>query len=261
MAKRNKKKAGLQKKVSSLFNSVSIPERDGSSQRSGTPASDGATRAHPESECADTLILQSSLMKKLLRSESSPDKAAKDHTKTDRKRGVPPKLTGSADLIQKRAEENEPSQTENLLDVTEPDDNVKILPEEPVPEHPISQQPSLEKPLPIEKMLDEAAPDSFAEAPSEQVVPDLPIRQDPPAEESPQAKDESNTAAPDFEMSVPSWMKSPEYADSCSSLMEESTQSEESSDKSELNSTVEDTRKAENRPIPAHPSGDVPDQP
>jgi len=80
MAELDKNKAGLQKKVSSVFKGVPVPQNNGAQQPSGTPAPDHTPDVPPKPVSADRQISQSSLIKKLNQSEDSSGKAEQNQT-------------------------------------------------------------------------------------------------------------------------------------------------------------------------------------
>ncbi len=80
MAELDKNKAGLQKKVSSVFKGVPVPQNNGVQQPSGTPAPDHTPDVPPKPVSADRQNLQSSLIKKLNQPEDSLDEAAQKQT-------------------------------------------------------------------------------------------------------------------------------------------------------------------------------------
>ncbi len=81
MAKSRKKKIGLQKKVSSVFEGVSIPQADDTVQTSPASTAEDPCDASSKSTPNDSLVSKSSLMKKVRRSKRSSDKAVKRTTK------------------------------------------------------------------------------------------------------------------------------------------------------------------------------------
>ncbi len=80
MSELDKNKAGLQKKVSSVFKGVPVPQNNGAQQPSGIPAPDHTPDVPPKPVSADRQISQSSLVKKLSQSEDSSDKAEQNQT-------------------------------------------------------------------------------------------------------------------------------------------------------------------------------------
>ena len=80
MSELDKNKAGLQKKVSSVFKGVPVPQNNGAQQPSGTPAPDHTPDVPPKPVSADRQISQSSLIKKLNQSEDSSGKAEQNQT-------------------------------------------------------------------------------------------------------------------------------------------------------------------------------------
>ena len=80
MAELDKNKAGLQKKVSSVFKGVPVPQNNGAQQPSGTPAPDHTPDVSPKHVSANRQISQSPLIKKLNQSEDSSGKAKQNQT-------------------------------------------------------------------------------------------------------------------------------------------------------------------------------------
>jgi len=80
MSELDKNKAGLQKKVSSVFKGVPVPQNNGSQQPSGTPTPESEHGVPPKPAAVDHQVSQSSLIKKLNQSEDSLDKTAQKQT-------------------------------------------------------------------------------------------------------------------------------------------------------------------------------------
>ncbi|UCC98212.1 MAG: hypothetical protein JSW66_20495 [Phycisphaerales bacterium] len=80
MAEPEKNKAGLQKKVSSVFKGVPLPQNSGVPQTPGTPASDPTPGASAQPPSVDHQAAQSSLLKKLQQTEDTSDNALPDTT-------------------------------------------------------------------------------------------------------------------------------------------------------------------------------------
>ena len=80
MSELDKNKAGLQKKVSSVFKGVPVPQNNGAQQPSGTPAPGHTPDVPPKPVSVDRQISQSSLIKRLNQSEDSSDKAEQNQT-------------------------------------------------------------------------------------------------------------------------------------------------------------------------------------
>lgn len=76
MAEQENNRAGLQKKVSSVFQGVPIPKNDDAQQPSSDPAPDRTGNIPPEPVSPDLQTLQSPLIKKLQQSEESFEEAA-----------------------------------------------------------------------------------------------------------------------------------------------------------------------------------------
>lgn len=85
MAELEKNKAGLQKKVSSVFKGVPIPQGNSTQQPSGAPAPNRTADVSPKPTSGNHQISQSSLIKKLQQSEESLDKVEPEHTTTSPK--------------------------------------------------------------------------------------------------------------------------------------------------------------------------------
>lgn len=73
MSELNNNKAGLQKKVSSVFKGVPVPQNNTVQQPSGTPAPNPASDVSPKPASVNKQFPQSSLLKKLSQAEDSPD--------------------------------------------------------------------------------------------------------------------------------------------------------------------------------------------
>lgn len=76
MAEQENNRAGLQKKVSSVFKGVPIPQNDSAQQPSSDPAPDRTGNTTPEPASPDQQTQQSPLIKKLQQSEEPSEKAA-----------------------------------------------------------------------------------------------------------------------------------------------------------------------------------------
>ncbi len=117
MSELDKNKAGLQKKVSSVFKGVPVPQNKGAQQPSGTPAPNHTPNVPPKPVSADRQISQSSLVKKLNQSEDSSDKAEQKQTanvfpkptSTNRMPQSPPvnKLSQPKEPLKQAAPQNE----------------------------------------------------------------------------------------------------------------------------------------------------------
>jgi hypothetical protein len=80
MSELDNNKAGLQKKVSSVFKGVPVPQNNGSQQSCGSHTPDPAHGVPPKPAAADRQVSQSSLIKKLNQPENSPDIAGHEQT-------------------------------------------------------------------------------------------------------------------------------------------------------------------------------------
>ncbi|OHB83473.1 MAG: hypothetical protein A2Z38_02055 [Planctomycetes bacterium RBG_19FT_COMBO_48_8] len=80
MSELDKKKAGLQKDISSVFKGVPVPQNNGSQQPFGTHTPDPAHGVPPKLVAADHQVSQSSLINKLNQSEDSLDNTPQKQT-------------------------------------------------------------------------------------------------------------------------------------------------------------------------------------
>ncbi|MHC4507714.1 MAG: hypothetical protein ACYTAO_01980 [Planctomycetota bacterium] len=90
MAEPEKNKAGLQKKVSSVFKGVPLPQNSGVQQTPGTPASDPTPGASAQPPSVDHQPAPSSLLKKLQQTEDTSDNALPDTTPAASPEPAPP---------------------------------------------------------------------------------------------------------------------------------------------------------------------------
>jgi len=80
MSELDKKKAGLQKDISSVFKGVPVPQNNGSQRPFGTHTPDPSHSVPPKLVAADNQVSQSSLINKLNQSEDSSDSTAQKQT-------------------------------------------------------------------------------------------------------------------------------------------------------------------------------------
>ena len=80
MSELDKNKAGLQKKVSSVFKGVPVPQNNNSRQTPGTPAPEHKPNVTPKPAPADKKTSGSSLISRLSQSEDSPNGAGQSQT-------------------------------------------------------------------------------------------------------------------------------------------------------------------------------------
>jgi hypothetical protein len=109
MSELDKNKAGLQKKVSSVFKGVPVPQNNGARQSSGTPAPNHTPDAPPKPVSADRQVAQNSLIKKLNQPEDSPDAAEQSQTAN-----AIPKPTSTDQMPQRPLTNKLPQPTEPL---------------------------------------------------------------------------------------------------------------------------------------------------
>jgi hypothetical protein len=110
MSELDKNKAGLQKKVSSVFKGVPVPQNNGSQQPSGTPTTESAHGVPPKPAAADRQVSQNSLIKKLNQPEDSPDQAAQKQT---------------ANVFAKPASTNRMPQSPPITKLPQPEESLK----------------------------------------------------------------------------------------------------------------------------------------
>ncbi len=109
MSELDKNKAGLQKKVSSVFKGVPVPQNNGSQQPSGTPTPDPAHGVPPKPVAPNRQVSQNSLIKKLNQSEDSLDNTAQKQTPN-----VFPKSTSTNQMTQSPLNKKLPQPEESL---------------------------------------------------------------------------------------------------------------------------------------------------
>jgi len=80
MSELDKNKAGLQKKVSSVFKGVPVPQNNNSRQTPGTPAPEHAPNVTPKPAPADKKTSGSSLISRLSQPEDTPNDAGQSQT-------------------------------------------------------------------------------------------------------------------------------------------------------------------------------------
>lgn len=191
MAKRRKRKVGLQKKVSSVFEGVSTPQREEEPHNPQTSTPDNACSA-TKPMSADSLISKSSLMKKVRRPKGSSDKASTNpiNTVLSKKRtsGHPaPKES----LTQKR------HQADDMQDKVPPDRTIGIPPKLTALDHLIPHLSSAKKPPKAEESSDKAESDRTIDIPSWMMSPDYPDLQSPSTDEPTHSIDSSSKAESD----------------------------------------------------------------
>ena len=218
MAKRRKKKIGLQKTVSSVFEGVSIPQRDNDEKSPPKPAQDGLCGDTSKSRPRDSLVSKSSVMKKVCRSKSSSVKTAKKTTKK-----VLSKSKNSSSEATKKTAKKVPSKRKTSIhpalqdspaqelhrpevkpDKTTPDRTFDFSSKLKGLDHLIPHLSPAKKSSKTMVSSDRAAPDYSTGVPPKLTAPDIPI---PPCvfvEEPPQADNVSDNAEPDRTAEAPS---------------------------------------------------------
>ena len=115
MAELENNKAGLQKKVSSVFKGVPLPQNSGVQQTAGTPASDAAPGALARPATPAQQSPQNSLLKTLQQGEDTPNKTAPQHPAQAR-----PKTTASDRPAAQPASPKKPEKVEKPLKAAAP---------------------------------------------------------------------------------------------------------------------------------------------
>ena len=118
MSELDKNRAGLQKKVSSVFKGVPVPQNNGTQQSSGTPAPNQTPDVSQKPVSADRQISQNSLIKKLNQTEDLSDNAEQNKdanvlpkpTSTNRMPQTPPsnKLSQPKESLTQAAKATQP---------------------------------------------------------------------------------------------------------------------------------------------------------
>ncbi|MBN2592835.1 MAG: hypothetical protein JXA81_04950 [Sedimentisphaerales bacterium] len=108
MSELDKNKAGLQKKVSSVFKGVPLPQNNGVRQPSGTPAPNQTPDVPPKPAPADRQTSRSSLISKLSQSEDSSDAAEQNQTANVQQKPASAKQMPQHSPINKLSQPKEP---------------------------------------------------------------------------------------------------------------------------------------------------------
>ena len=108
MSELDKNKAGLQKKVSSVFKGVPLPQNNGVRQPSGTPAPNQTPDVPPKPAPANRQTSRSSLISKLSQSEDSSDAAEQNQTANVHQKPASAKQMPQHSPINKLSQPKEP---------------------------------------------------------------------------------------------------------------------------------------------------------
>lgn len=192
MAKRRKRKVGLQKKVSSVFEGVSTPQREEDQQNSQTPPPDDSRNATLRPMPADSLISKSSLLKKVIRPKSSSDQA-----ETDPMNAVLSEQRTSGHPAPKDSLTQKLHQADDVQDKAPPDRTIGIPPKLTALDHLIPHLSSAKKPPKAEESSDKAESDRTIDIPSWMMSPDYPDSQRPSKHEPTHSMDSSSKAESD----------------------------------------------------------------
>ena len=119
MSELDKNKVGLQKKVSSVFKGVPLPQNKGAQQPSGTPVPNKTSDGSPKPVSANKQISKNSLIKKLSESEDSSDKTEQSQT---------------ANAFPKSTSTNQVPQSPPINKISQPKELLKQAPTDTQPE-------------------------------------------------------------------------------------------------------------------------------
>jgi hypothetical protein len=108
MSELDKNKAGLQKKVSSVFKGVPLPQNNGVRQPSGTPAPNQTPDVPPKPAFVNQQISKSSLISKLSQSEDSSDAVEQNQTANVHQKPAPTKQIPKSSPMNKLSQPKEP---------------------------------------------------------------------------------------------------------------------------------------------------------
>jgi len=162
------KRAGLQKKVSSVFKDVPIPQGNDSQQVPGAYAPDDNPGNPTNRMSTDRPISQSSLIKHLNRAQDSLDKAAPEQSAN-----VFPKLTPANHQIPQNPLIKKLNQADDSVDKAEPNRPANVFPKPAPANNQMLQSPLIKKLPQSRESFKEAEPvkqlesDPFIEMPSE----------------------------------------------------------------------------------------------
>jgi hypothetical protein len=190
MAKHNKKKGGLQRKVSSVFKQVSIPQQEDEKQIPTKPVHDAPCGAPSRPTSPDSLVSKSSLMKKVCQSKSSSDEAVKKITKTTHSKQITWDQSASQGALM-----DELTQPEDPSSKVEP--NLTVEDSKILKSQPISKQSSVNKHQQFQKPLDKAGPSIKSWVPSKLTTPDDPISRAASTKKPEQAESAQDKTKPD----------------------------------------------------------------
>ncbi|KPL23519.1 MAG: hypothetical protein AMJ75_05865 [Phycisphaerae bacterium SM1_79] len=157
------KRIGLQKKVSSLFNNVPIPQDDDGSQPSEAHAPNETSCNLPNQMPTDRPISKVSLIKKFIkklnRTEDSLDEAAPDESAN----AFPKPMPADHEMPQ-NPPINELNQGEDSLDEATPEESANAFPKPTPADHEMPQNPPINELNQSEDSLDETAPGESTKA-------------------------------------------------------------------------------------------------
>ena len=124
MAEQERNKAGLQKKVSSVFNGVPIPRNNNAQQSSGTPAPENTVNTPPKLVPPESQSTQSPLIKKLQQSEESSEKTTPTKQPESGqfvgKKTAPAKQPEGGQFVGEKAAPAKKPESQKFVEVTSP---------------------------------------------------------------------------------------------------------------------------------------------
>ena len=174
------KRAGLQKKVSSVFKDVPIPQDNGETQAPGAHVPN-ETPVNPANRMStDRPISQSSLIKKINQANESLDKTSKDQSDN-----IFQKPTTVDHQVPQNPFIKTLNQAEDSLDKAEPDQSANVFPKPMTANHQTPQSPLIKTLNQTEDSSDKAEPDQSANVfpkpmTANHQTPQIPLVKKPP---------------------------------------------------------------------------------
>ncbi len=280
MTRRRKKKVGLQKEVSSVFDGVLIPDRKSDRKTGHEHASDGSKAVSSKQTAADSLVPKSSLMKKVPGSKTSSGAIAADHpvhtilserkaTKSPARKATPqPQLDHGEDkttpdhadvpstptdlqrVVPPSLSTKKPLLAKNLLGGIALGRRKSVPPKLTAPDDSVLECiPEQESP-PIKNLPEKADTDRIAEVLPKLTTPDQSSPQRPPKPEPQKTDKPSDEAAQNQKPGILSWLMSPGDPDAKDMPPEQPRQKDEPSHKSPSDRADDDHKIILDRLIP-----------
>jgi len=222
------KRTGLQKKVSSVFKDVPIPQDNGETQAPGAHAPN-ETPVNPANRMStDRPISQSSLIKKINQANESLDK-----TEPDQSDNIFPKPTTVDHQVPQSPFIKTLNQAEDSSDKAEPDQSVGIFPKPTPANHQMPQSPLIKTLNQAEDSVDKAEPEQSANVFPKPMTANHQMPQSSLLKTLNQAEDSSDKAEPEQSANVFPKPMTANHQMPQSPLLKTLNQAEDSSDKAE----------------------------